>query len=263
MVTVGRIRRSNHHENSHRKVSSMTLDTFPSSLVIEALQCLEGHLGVHRSHLAHVVSALSGGHYASAMTEADHLRNTLGSVVVMCNRLHDNVVPADGLGRAVESIGELALRARRLVIIRQIAYLRDVLREPAASSRARNWFIGRFESIHDVATFFHDELHRINAIWIQYREDDAAPHISSTDRVTLYRASVRVAQRALRDLLEQPDLAQFLRAGLAMADWPAVHTAFTEIAAALAVQVDTVSGRHPIVPPLPSRVAAPGSAGES
>jgi hypothetical protein len=48
-----------------------------------------------------------------------------------------------------------------------------------------------------------------------------------------------------------------------MADWPAVHTVFTEIAVALEVQVDTVSGRHPIVPPLPSLVAAPGSVGES
>lgn len=235
---------------------------FQSSVVVEALQSLEMHLGAHRDHLAHVVSALSAGHWMSALAEADNLRHAIGFVVTMYERLHASIIPADELGSAVESIGELVLRARRMVILSQIGQLRDILRGSAAKNRARSWFGGPFEDIDDVAMFFHNELYRINNIWIQYRTDDAAQRASS-DRTTIYRASVRLAQRDLRDLLEFPDLAHFLREGLAMADWPEVHTAFTEITAALAVTIDTVSGRYPIVPPPSSRIAAPVPTGES
>src|SRR5262249_1887626 len=121
--------------------------------------------------------------------------------------------------------------------------------EPAACERAQGWFVGCFASIENVAAFFHDELFKINSIWTQYRETQAqAAGMSSADRTTLYRAAVRVAQRALRELRDHPDVAYLLSAGLAGTDWPEAQGAFTEIAAALAVQVDMESGRQPIVP---------------
>jgi len=229
---------------------------FQSGVVLETLQGLEQQLAAHRSHLAQMASSLSGGLYAAALEAADKLRDALGLVVAMYQRLHANVVPADDLGE-VESIDELALRARRMVIVTQLSRLRDVLADPAAEDRAYGWFVGRFEGIDDVTAYFDEQFSKINGIWMQYRHSHAlGTGMSTNDRVTLYHAAVRVAQQALADLKDDPDLAYFRRAGIAMTNWPEVHTAFREIDAALAVQIDMESGRLPLAllaPLSPSR----------
>jgi hypothetical protein len=232
---------------------SMRSMRFQSSVVMEVLQRLEREFGAPRGHVAQVAADLSGGRIKPARDAADQLLRSLDLVVAMTTRLHANVIPIDELGATNESTGELALRARRMVILTQLGQLRDVLREPAAEQRARPWFVGQFASIHDVATFFHDELHKINGIWTRYRANhpDAAG-MSKADRATLYRVAVRVAQRALHELQDQPDVAYFLRVGLAADDWADVHTPLSEIAAALAVQIDVESGRTPVVPRPPS-----------
>lgn len=229
---------------------------FQSSVVVEALQGLERQFGTPRGYLAQVASLVSGGQFEAAREATDKVLRALDVVIATKVRLHANVVPVDDLGQSVESLGELAFRARRMVIVTQLNHLCDVLREPAAQERARCWFVGRFQGIGDVATFFRDELSRINRMWTQYREGhEHAAGISSTNRAILYRASVRAAQGALRDLGEHPDLAYILRAGFAVDDWPEVHTAFAEIVAALAVQIDVESGRQLFVPLPPSHTS--------
>ncbi|TMQ19711.1 MAG: hypothetical protein E6J90_17425 [Deltaproteobacteria bacterium] len=227
---------------------------FQSRVVVEALQALERQLAVHRDPLAQVATALSVGHFAPALQAAEKLRDALAIVVSLYQRLYANVVPVDEMGSTVESVGELALRARRMVILTQLGRLRDLLREPKAGERARGWFVGDFASIDDVTAFFADQFAQINQIWVQYRQTHpGAAGISSTDRITLYRASVRVAQSALRELRNHPDLAYLLRAGLDAADWPDVLSACSEIVVALAVEVDVKSGRVPVVPVPPAQ----------
>lgn len=222
---------------------------FQSSVVVETLQGLQRQLAVHRDPLAQVATALSAGHFGPALKAAEKLRDALAVVVSQYQRLHANVVPVDDMGSEVESVGELALRARRMVIVDRLGYLRDLLREPTAGERAQPWFVGNFESIDDVSVFFADELARINRIWTPYRQNhENTAGMSSTDRITMYRASVRVAQRALRDLRKHPDLAYLLQSGLDAVDWPEVLTAVSEIVVALAVQIDVESGRVPLIP---------------
>jgi hypothetical protein len=227
---------------------------FQSRVVVEALQGLERQLAVHRDPLAQVATALSTGHFAPALQATEELRDVLAIIVSLYQRLYANVVPLDEMGGPVESLGELALRARRMVIMAQLEHLRDLLREPKASERARSWFVGDFASIDDVTAFFTGRFAQINQIWTPYRQAHAsAAGMSSIDRITLYRTSVRVAQGALRELRNHPDLAYLLRAGQGAVDWPEVRTACSEIAVAVAVQVDVTSGRVPLVPVPPTQ----------
>jgi hypothetical protein len=212
---------------------------FESGVVVETLQALEKQFAEHRGHLAQVAAALAAGQFATAFAAATKLRDSLGAVDSMCKRLYANVVPVDDLGSVVESVPELALRGRRMVICAQRAVLRELLEEPSAMSRAQGWFVGEFHDMRDVDKYFDGEFTKIDRIWTRYRQNHAdMDGMLASDRTTLYKASVRVAQRKLHNLRNHPDLAYLLRAGLDATDWPEALAAFTQISAALDLQID-------------------------
>jgi hypothetical protein len=217
---------------------------FESSVVLETLQALEKQFAAHRGHLAQVAAALAAGQFAAAFEAANQLRDSLGAVDAMYKRLYANIVPVDDLGSVVESVGELVLRGRRMVILAQVAALRELLKQPDGMSRAQGWFVGEFHDMDDVDSYFDRAFTKINRIWTQYRQNHVDEvGMSPSDRSTLYRASVRVAQCALHDVPRHPDVAYLLRAGLDATDWPEAHAAFTQIFVALAVQIDVGANR--------------------
>lgn len=57
------------------------------------------------------------------------------------------------------------------------------------------------------------------------------------------RTAIRVAQRALCELRDEPELARFLDAGATATDLPEVHQACTRIDLVLGLQVDSEAGR--------------------
>jgi hypothetical protein len=218
---------------------------FESLSVLEMLRDLERQVGEYHRHAAQVAVALSGAHLPLAREATDALRRVLDTIVQMTTNLQACVVPADGLGETMESLPELAIRARRMVIIAQADRLRDVLRGPVADGRARGWLSGRFRHIDHVSDFFTNEFYRINCLWMQYRRDDQrAATMAIADRVTLYRTALRVAQQAMQDLGTEPALAHFLKQGTAAGLWPEVQAACVQIAAALAIQIDIEPGRQ-------------------
>lgn len=167
------------------------------------------------------------------------------AIMEMTSALQSYIVPMDGLGATVESLTELAIRARRMVVVAQTDALREVLRGPVAAERSQGWFTGRFRHIDHVADFFANEFYRINCIWLQYRRDDQrAAGMESEDRIILYQTALRVAHQAMRSLGHDPALAQFLQKGTAADHWPEVQAACTQIAAALAVQIDMEPSRQ-------------------
>jgi hypothetical protein len=237
---------------------------FESSVVVETLQGLEKQLVAHRGHLAQVAAALAAGQFAAAFEAASQLRDSLGAVDAMYKRLYANVVPVDNLGSVVESVGELALRGRRMVILTQLAVLRKLLEQSDGMSRAHGWFVGKFHCIDDVEGYFDGEFRKINRLWTQYRQNQAeVVGMSASDRTTLYRASVRVAQRALHALRNHSDLAYLLRAGLGVIDWPEALAAFTQIVVVLGLQLDVEANRVPLAEPTQlctsERIATSGS----
>jgi hypothetical protein len=216
---------------------------FDPDAVLETLQRLESQLHETHHHAANVAATLSAGQFSPALAAIDRLRWSVDVVVAMNTRLHANVVPVDGLGQAPESVAELAIRARRMVVVDQLDRLRDLLRETTADARDPGAVARRFRAIDSIAALFAEELHRIDALWMVYRQGDRRLDELGDHRATLYRAAVRAAHRAMLDLLDQPDVAHFLRDGIEATDWPDVHVACCQIRAALAIQIDIEPGR--------------------
>jgi hypothetical protein len=216
-----------------------------SYVVAELLQRLEQQGGAIRPHVVEVATALSQDQYPEALEASTALTRMLDMFVATSELLQDHIVAHDGMGDLGESLGELALRARGLVIVAQLDLIRDALREPAAQARVRDWFVGRTQCIDDVSAFVHERLISIHAIWLPYRQDKPQPRgMTDHDRMSLYRTAVRVAQRALRELRDEPELARFLDRGVAATDLPEVHLACKQITTVLGLQIDVNPGHQ-------------------
>jgi hypothetical protein len=61
--------------------------------------------------------------------------------------------------------------------------------------------------------------------------------MTDDERATFYRMMVRVAQRALRGLWQEPELARLLEHGLGAVDLPEVHIACQQIVTILSLQI--------------------------
>ncbi|MEO7731665.1 MAG: hypothetical protein ABIY55_11875 [Kofleriaceae bacterium] len=193
-----------------------------------------------RPHAVMIAVALSKDEYSTALLASGELHRALDAFVATTERLHDHVIAQDGMGELGESIGELALRARGLVVLKQLDALCSSFRDPAVQARSRGWFVGQIHEVAQVKALIRDMLTKIHAIWLPYRQDQPAlPGMIDAERASVYRTTVRAAQRALRDLRDEPDLARFLDAGMAATDLPEVHLACKQIHTMLGLEIDT------------------------
>ncbi len=214
--------------------------------IVEMLQRLAQQGAKFRPLVAEVATAVSKGDFRAALELNGKLQGVLESIVASTALLREQVIHADGMGEPGESLGELAIRARGVVIAMQMGHLRDALRDAAVVSRVHEWFVGKYRSIDDVAMFFRDGLHRINGIWRPYRCDQPAlAGVSRADRLTMYLTTVRIAQRALQELGDDPDLAMFLEKGASAIELPDVHTACKQILTVLGLHIDVEPWRSP------------------
>ena len=228
---------------------------FRSELVVGALQGLEQQIVTFRRHATELATAVEGGDFALALRATEDARRQFETITTATMSLMEQVVPADGFGNTMDSLGELVVRAVQLVASAQVSDLRDTIRG-AAIERAAAMFGGRFRNIDDVAAFVHAEFSRINCIWMRYRSSGEQAG-ASVNRV-VYRAAIRVAQHEVRSLICDPDLAQFLRRGVADIDWPDVCRPCALIAAALDVHIDTKTDLQSLARPQPSSVRTAG-----
>src|ERR1700733_4097615 len=107
----------------------MSLD--PRTMV-ELVQRLETQVSEHRPRLEYLTAAVSGGDFKQALQATGTLYAVLESIVATRAVLSEQVGTADGLGEPGESLIELAIRARRIVILTQIPRLRDSFAHQAA-----------------------------------------------------------------------------------------------------------------------------------
>lgn len=219
----------------------MSLEAY---FVAEMLQRLEQQGAVIRPQAVMIATALSNDRYPVALVASAELHRALDAFVTTTERLQDHVVAHDGMGDLGESVGELALRARALVIKVQLDVLCRVLAEPRAQARAGAWFGGELPGIDALRTFVSDRLTKIHAVWLPYRVGQpAVPGMIDTERTAAYRMMVRVAQRALCALQSEPDLARFLASGMDAQDLPEVHIACKQIHTVLGLEIDVEAGR--------------------
>jgi hypothetical protein len=227
-----------------------------SYLVSEMLQRLELQLANLRPHTVQFATAIGKHEYVSALEASAELHRVLDAIVATTEILRDHIVQRDELGKLGEALGELALRARGYVIVTQLDLMQIGLTEPSTLARTRAWFAGRFQGIADVRAFVRERIGQIHAIWKPYRKDQPPlPGMTETERATIYHTMIRVAQRALCELCDEPDLARFLDSGVAANDMPDIHVGCKQILTVLNLQIDVEPTR-----PLPRRPRRAGAA---
>jgi hypothetical protein len=131
-----------------------------------------------------------------------------------------------------------------MVLVDQLTVLCDALDDPGSRERTQRWFVGRCLDIAELAALVHERIAQIHAIWMPYRQDQPPrPGMTEADRSSFYRTAIRVAQRALCELRDEPELASFLDNGVTAADLPEVHQACKRIDVVLGLQLDSEAGR--------------------
>lgn len=215
-----------------------------SYLVAEMLQRLEQQSVMLRPHTIEIATALKRDEYLAAREASAELTRVLDAFVTTTTMLQDHVVAHDGLGELGESLGELTLRACGVVLVAQLDLLREALDEPDAGARARGWFTGPLPGIAEIVAYVRQRLTEVHAIWRPYRADQPQlPGMTDTDRATVYRTMIRVAQRTLGELRDEPAFAHFLDHGMSATDLSEVYLACRRIDLVLGLQVDSEAGR--------------------
>ena len=221
----------------------MTLESY---LVAEMLQRLEQQGTVLRRQALDIATALSKDEYPAALDVSAEVHRVLDKFVSTMEAIQDHIVAHDGLGQLGEAFGELTLRARALVFKTQLGVLRDALRSPAAQARVRGWFVESCPGIDPLTAFAYQRLTTIHAIWMPYREGQPQPPgMTDADRANIYRTVVRVAQRALCELPDEPELSRFLAHGMAANDLPEIQLACRQIVSVTGRPIDLDLGHGP------------------
>lgn len=202
----------------------MTLD---SLAILSHLQALERQLAEAPRHDQALRAARAGDRQA-AQRAASQAERHVRAMAITVGQLKAEVVSADDLGAALESLSELALRAARMVVLAELETLRVLVGEHG-SSRLLSW--GRFRDIEDLTDCVRAELDRIARLGGADRDR------SRTERPA-YRVALQTAHAAMRKLGTASEVARFLWEGRRRADWPALRAVCIRISAALTLRLD-------------------------
>lgn len=205
-------------------------------LVVGALQRLEQQLPNLRCRVLEVGEAENSGDLAFAMRALEGTRQALDAIAATATGLRRQVVLADGLGNTLESMGELVIRAARMVMIEQVRQLRLAISGLTARERACDSFAAWSHDVSAASSFLEGRLQQIGDIWMPYRR--TVPTTAVSGNRVLYRAAICAAQRAMRDLGSRPAFGCFLREGATRMQWPAVRLAVASILAVVTLRID-------------------------
>lgn len=204
--------------------------TFDSFYALEQLRALERYVAETPARVESLRLAYAREDRAEILCSLMDGERLLSAMAITAARLKELIVTTDGLGNSLESLSELVLRTVRMVVLTELAALRDVISDVAACGRGHALFRGRFRSVDDLLAYVHEELDQITQIWSSYRDRRC------TDR-TAFRDALYAAARAMQNLGRAPELARFLREGSLRDDWPPLASTCWRIRAALDIQL--------------------------
>jgi hypothetical protein len=218
--------------------------TFDSASALRRLQALQEQIAEAPGLGESLRAAWAGHDLQEARCVTIDARRHLSALAMTTALLKAQVLATDGLGAALESLSELALRAVRMVVLTELGALCDLVRAPSAHdlSRALPW--GRLAGIENLTVHVWAELDRITDQWRRYRGT------AGIERAA-YRAALRAAHTSLRELGDTSELARFLRAGLTGNDWPALQQVCARMIAALTIGIDVDPDLPLLVSPQP------------
>jgi hypothetical protein len=154
-------------------------------------------------------------------------------------QLRAYVVPADGLGTALESLSELVLRAARIVALVELTTLPGVVDAACDGALSRRLSWGRFRGLAELTACVRAELDRI------LEPCPALRGRAQSDRPA-YRTALREAHAARYRLATASEFARFLWEGRSRADWPPLQALCKRISIALTVRID-IAPEDPLV----------------
>ena len=153
------------------------------------------------------------------------------AIAMTTRRIRDGVIGVDDLGSSLESLSELALRAVRLVVLNELAILRELWGGLDALGGHHMSIEQEAGSFAAVDVWLREALDDITRGWCRCR---GTPN---RDRAA-YRSALRLGHRATRALAGDPEVARFLDAGITCVDWPALRESCTRLRDALLVRID-------------------------
>jgi len=220
--------------------------TLSSDFVLWELLAFEGQVREFRRHARTLAETFGTGHVALAIEAMAGVRQAFDRLAATLCRLRAHVVTFDGplMGSAMESTGELWLRATTMVMVEQLIHLNHVFRAEAcqghttAATSSQALFVGKFRTFGELAGYVLTAIAQIQGTWMRYSSRHSATAEPNNERRFLYRRAVADAQRALATLGEDPDVAHFLRAGREGTGSPALRTACNQILAVLRIRLD-------------------------
>lgn len=173
-------------------------------LLLEALAQLERDTTTVVRHADALVTS-------GRSTEVAHLRAALDQAVLSMRDLRRRTL--DNCTDIAVEHQELCLRTRAAVVLMQLADLREVEAElPPGTLRVR----GRFQRVHDLATFLLDRIGRVNGrAATARREVERAKDLAHdrSARQARYGLILTEADRSFTALGSEPDVVAFLEAG--------------------------------------------------
>lgn len=218
-------------------------------LVVGALQRLQQEISSLRSCALELSEAVNSGDLAFAVRATEGTRQTLGAIAATTIRLKRHIVPVDGLGTTLESLGELVVRAARMVISEEVRRLRLAISGLPERERGCALFAAWAHDVRAAVSFLDDRLHWIDGIWIPYRR--AGPITAVSGNRVLYRAAICAAQRAVREMGSHPAFGSLLREGVTRMAWPDVRRALASILAVVRIRIDIEPDRQLLVHRVP------------
>ncbi len=204
----------------------MPLDTIH---VLQDLKDLEGYLTTAQPVSGSLATAME--HHGCRDSPRD-LRRDLMTMAAIIERMKTEVTAADGLGANLRSLSlsELAIRAKRLIVLTELDKLR-ALTTGTRDGQPRDLTCWRpFAGIEDLTLFIHCELDRITHGWLPYR--------TAADR-SAFRSALRDAHAEMRSLGFGSDLARFLPAAAdKLSNRAAIRAVCKRMSAALMLKID-------------------------
>jgi hypothetical protein len=189
-------------------------------------------------HHVDVLDAVLQGEAVADPAAVPEAVNHVRALAATVSRLKA-LVSGDGLGRRIDSLPELILRAQGQIVRTALAELRELAVDPAVRCRLDTLAITPFEAIEDWIGYVAHKMAGTAQVWLCYREDVASDP-------TPYRAALREAHAELRRLAEQSKATPFLSDAINRADWPALQESCSQIVVALTIPID-IEFRVPLV----------------
>jgi hypothetical protein len=215
---------------------------FSSTLAIFALRALEQSMTELRHHARTLGEARIQNDLAGSIQATEAARRTLGIITEQVCELRRSILAFDQLGSA-ESVGEVVVRASRIILTKQVDRLQNSARRlrPSSNNSIPVWQWTR--QAENLTPHLNLRLLRVESAWLPYRNSGHSQPSAMSYRM-LYRIGVRSSQYLLKEIGADPELARFLEEGMAISGWPDVARACARILAVTRIDV----GAHPDIP---------------